>query len=212
MRPTRRNEMKHLKMLGLATLTAMALIAVVGAASASATVLCKTSTNPCTEDYPAGTEFNAATEAARSVLFKGGGVAVNTCTEAKISGKTTNTGGLGSPVVVSLSSFVWGGCTKTTEVIKAGPMEIYYAKSEIGAIGTVTMKEFEWKEGSCTYGWTNQDIGQITGSATEGGSKAKLYVDATYPLVAGGFPCPMTATWADIYVISTPNPLNFAES
>jgi hypothetical protein len=202
--------MKHLKTLGLAVVVVTALTALAGAGSASATVLCKTNTNPCSEDYPAGSGFSATTEAGFLTVFKWGGMSVNTCTEAKMSGRTTGTGALGSPVLVSLSSFSWGGCTKPVEVIKAGPLEIYYAKNERGAYGTVTMGEFEWKEEACTYGGPNPDIGIITGPVFEGGTTAKLRVDVLYPLISG-FPCASAATFAATYVISAPKPLYFAE-
>jgi hypothetical protein len=57
--------MKHLKMLGLAALAAAALTALIGAGTASATVLCKNNLNTttCSEKYPAGTKGKPASRA-----------------------------------------------------------------------------------------------------------------------------------------------------
>ncbi len=46
--------MKHVKLLGLIAVAAMALMALLGAGTASATVLCKTTTDPC----PAGETYS----------------------------------------------------------------------------------------------------------------------------------------------------------
>jgi hypothetical protein len=49
--------MNHLKMLGLAVVVAVCL-AVFAAGPASATVLCKTATSPCSEKWKPGTLFD----------------------------------------------------------------------------------------------------------------------------------------------------------
>lgn len=46
--------MKCLKMSAIAAVVAVTSMVIVGADSASATVLCQTATSPCMADYPAG--------------------------------------------------------------------------------------------------------------------------------------------------------------
>src|SRR6476469_9901246 len=117
MRPTRRYEMKHLKMLGLAALAAMALMAITAVNSASATVLCKEEKNPCgSADYSAGTEFKAEEMPENTMLWKSQGKTIDECSGSLTAGKTANTGGLGSAVTVELSTFSWGTCSKSREI------------------------------------------------------------------------------------------------
>jgi len=200
--------MKHLKMLGLAVLAAMALMAVAG--SASATVLCKEEKNPCgSADYPAGTEFKAEEMPENTMLWKSQGKTIDECSGSLTAGKTTNTGGLGSAVTVELSTFSWGTCSKSREIIKAGPLEIHY-KHLGNSIGTVTLKELEWKEGLCTFGHSNIDIGDITKPET-GKTYSTLLIDALYPRISG-FGCGETVTFAATFKITIPTPLYVSES
>lgn len=202
--------MGYLKMIGLAVLAALVLMAIAGAGSASATVLCKEDKNPCGSDYAAGTEFVAEQMAGSYLRFIAGGTITDECTGSKIAGKTTNTGGSGSAVAIELSTFTWGSCSKSREVTKRGPLEIDYNIWETGYAGTVTMKELEWKEGLCTYGHSNIDMGNITKSETSS-SYATLHIDVQYPLISG-FGCASVITFAADYTITAPKPLYISES
>jgi hypothetical protein len=92
--------MKYVKTLGLAAVAAMALMAFFGASSASAAVLCKTNTDPCTAgqdlkkaegEVPADTLTSSLTTGTSAVL-KAAFSEVK-CSSSHVNGKITNTGG-----------------------------------------------------------------------------------------------------------------------
>lgn len=203
--------MKYLKTLSLAALAAMAMVIIAGVGSASATVLCKEDKNPCgSADFPAGTEIKIEELPENSLLWKWGKTTIDECTKSEIVGKTTNTGGSGSAVVVELSSFTWGSCSHSRELKKLGVMELDYKNGPGSSIGTITLKELEWKDGLCTYGHPNIDIGDVTKPETSS-SYAIVDIDALYPLISG-FGCHETTTFAATYRITTPKPLYISES
>jgi hypothetical protein len=82
--------MKRLKALGLAAVAAMALTAFLGAGSASATVLCTTTTTPC-DSHIDQIEFSAKS-ATSGKEYSTGGTEEATCTGSSFSGNKTVTG------------------------------------------------------------------------------------------------------------------------
>src|SRR5215470_1129708 len=90
--------MKYVKMLGLAAVAAMGLMAFLGASTASATVACKTQlTANCHSSgwaYPAGTLWDASLEPGSTAILEAtsGGTLEDTCTESTVAGKQENTG------------------------------------------------------------------------------------------------------------------------
>jgi hypothetical protein len=197
--------MKHLKMLGLAAVAVTALTALAGTSSASATVLCKTNTNPCTEDYAAGTKVTMKLPSGFDMKWTGVG---DTCLFSSLAGETSNTGGSGSTVSVKLSEVSWTSCTLTWEPLKIGTLEIKYANG--GLQNDLTLKGTEWRVSGCTYSaGSGTKIGVITPSIE--GSVAKVSIQATFARVSGGF-CSSTVTWEGNYEVTAPNPLYVAES
>jgi len=89
--------MKYVKMLGLAAVAAAALMAFVGASTASATVLCKTAgtgsptgtTCPANQAYPAGTAITAVNKGTVKLdtTFK-----TIECSGSEVKGSTSNEG------------------------------------------------------------------------------------------------------------------------
>jgi hypothetical protein len=204
--------MKYLKALGLAAVAAMALTALIGVGSASATVLCKTALSEgCAGvwDYPAGTEIDLSLEGSTSTRGTNGEL-LDTCTEGTIKGATTNTGGP-SETVTSKSSELWSrNCTTTTVSLAPGSLEIHWKE---GTNGTLTVKGTEVTKMigsvSCVYGPAagGVDLGTLTG-----GSPATVDVEAVLPKLSGGFLCPADVVWNGAYLVTTPQPLYVSAS
>lgn len=75
--------MKYLKMLGLAAVAAAALMAFVGAGTASAKegVLCSTTSNPCNSKWAAGTVIDFSLKGSAVWTNAENGETLETCTE-----------------------------------------------------------------------------------------------------------------------------------
>jgi hypothetical protein len=200
--------MKYVKMLGLAAVAAAALMAFVGAGTASATVLCKEAkTSGCTNDYASGTSIEATLEGSAELVA--GGFIEDTCTGSTIKGKTSSTGGASSTVGGSASALTWSNCSLTTTTSKLGTLEIHHITGTDN--GTLTASGFEVTIaqifGNCVYkSGTGNDLGTL-----KGGAPATISISTT---VTGGgaFGCPSTATWTAAYTVTSPNPLYISAS
>lgn len=196
--------MKHLKALGLATLMAMTMAAFLPVGSASATRLCATNTSPCPEswNYFTGTSIRLSLQES-SALETTSGTVLDTCTESTIEGPTTTFGGATETVQMALTNVSWGGCTKTTDTIVNGELELHWI--EPTGNGTVTGKSTQWTIntvfGSCTYGFgTGVDLGTL-----KGGNPATLSINAMLLKISGL--CPSEARWTANYRVTSPWPL-----
>jgi len=112
----RRIPVKHVKILGLAAVAAMALMAFVGASSASATVLCKvtpTGTNPATcptaETYGAGTVIEGTAVDAK-LTASGVGFPNVTCNHSVTSASISNTGSASTTVTGTITALDFTEC------------------------------------------------------------------------------------------------------
>jgi hypothetical protein len=201
--------MKYLKMLGLAAVAATALMAFLGASSASATVLCKTTATPCGASWhwPKGTAFDASLDPGTSALLTmTNGNPVVTCTESTVKGETENTGSASETVGITITelSFPQASCNNTVDVTEGhGTIEIHWIEGTHH--GTVTAKGFgvtvvEFGL-SCTYtaGATGIDLGTLTG-----GSMGTMDINAVVLKKEGSFLCPSTAIWNAKYTITSP--------
>lgn len=192
--------MKIMKMLGLAAIAAAALMAFVGAGTASAgTVLCKTTTLPCKEDYPAGTTIHAELATGHATLKAG--FANITCKKSTVQGKTETT----TTPEGKISKLTFEECGEAKVVVlNPGRLQIHHTGGHVGNL-TVSETEVTVSVGgvSCTYG------GTITSGLTvTGGSPASMIAnEANIPKVAGGFLCANPAKWTAHYKVTTPNPL-----
>jgi hypothetical protein len=210
--PDEEEQMKYLKMVSLAAVAVAVLLAVAGAGTAGATVLCKEDKNPCGSDYAAGTQIAAKLPAGVSMLWWKFGEVADTCTAATMVGKTSTTGGSTSAVVAPLSALTWTGCTTARETIKPGTLEIDYVSGGGAVVATLKLKGAEWKEGSCTYGFSGIiDLGRLKKSETLT-SGATMEVNALFPRLAGVFPCPETIKWEARYLVTAPVPLYVSAS
>src|SRR4051794_34192673 len=111
--------MKHLKMLGLAAVAATALMAFVGAGTASATTL---EVGGVAQNKSVSLVASLATGTS-AILKDNLNIQVDTCTESTVEGKTEETETTkftGTKVGGAISKLTFGNCTDTTTVIKPG--------------------------------------------------------------------------------------------
>jgi hypothetical protein len=203
--------MKYVKILGLAAVAAAALMAFVGAGTASAqngekTALCKvTPTNgicALENTYPAGTVVESeATETA--TLTPSGELPTITCTSSKLSGKTeTETTPEGK-----ITELTWGGCNQTVETKENGKLIIHHDGEHNGTItaeGVSVTVSALFGSLHCDFGGTIKE-----GLTLTGGNPAIVDATATVKLVkqTGFFTCPGTAVWHAKYKVTSPTPL-----
>lgn len=198
--------MKHLKMLGAAVAAALVLMALLGGGTASATVLCKTETNPCSSVYPGEgtTELKADLVSEQSIfeLTDAKNTELSWCSEETITASISNAGGLFSKVVAPVTALEFK-CAGFTKVVTAGSLEF---QSIVGTInGTVTVSELEItlnvSGADCKWRVTNADLGTL-----EGGSDPTLKINLVlarnsicYPEFLGRWTATFTFT-SPIYV------------
>lgn len=199
--------MKHVKMLGLAVIAAAALMAILGASTASATVICKNNLNTekCSEPWPIGTEGTASLASGSSALLvdtEGG--ELDRCSASTVTGKLKSQGS-GVPAISELSTLTWGSCTFATKTLSAGSGELTWIKGTDN--GTLVTKGTEVTIntvffGSCIYGTpsTGTDMG-----TTVGGNPGSLTVNAVIKKLSGSnFACPETTIFTAKYVATSP--------
>jgi hypothetical protein len=203
--------MKHLKMLGLAAM-AIAALSAFTAASASATELYNGATT-----LKSGTTISASL-AETAQLTTTGGTVLDTCASGSITGVTTNTGAAGVAVVGSVKAedLKWTNCTKTTDTLEGGTLEIAYTS---GLNGTVTGKGFKVTVvmsaefgGTCSYtvGTGGTTLGTLVGSTT---GNATLAINAVVNGASGNsFLCPSDTKWVAKYAVTSPSPLHATNS
>jgi hypothetical protein len=199
--------MKHLKMLGLAAIAALGLMAFVGAGTASATTLCTNTKEEggktvCNVAYGVGTEISSSLKTGTSaILANTSGETIATCNSSSTKGsiQTSNTG---TWVGGAITELTWGGCSQTTDNVSLGSLEIMQTTGDAGTVvgkgSQVTLSIFGV---SCTYGTgEGTTLGTITG-----GEAPELAINASLPKTAGGFFCPGSGRWTANYIVTTPH-------
>jgi hypothetical protein len=198
--------MRYLKMIGLATLAAMAITAILGAGTASATQLYKYTTPNANDSLGIGTEIEATLESGTSALFKDtSGNTVDTCTgsslKVQIEKDTTNgVNPQGKPSILTLS-----GCTESTLVGGKGELEIKNIAGTTNATvisrGAVVTIPSTFLGISCTVTTgTGTSLGTLTGAKSSVG-QATLDINAVLaldPAFCGDL------TWTGSYAITSP--------
>lgn len=220
--------MKYLKMLGLTVVAAAAVMAFAGAGTASATVLCKTNTAPCSEMYSTGQEMAAEGETGNLILKAG--FAVVECKHGTVKGTQSNTGSASETVNYGLSEtgvvvetqnqkegLTFSECTGAVTVEKAGKLILHWISGTTNA--TVTSEGAKVKVVqagvTCIYGTSEAgvtDVGTLTGSNVTGGTPT-MDVSAELKKEAGSsFLCASPAHWEGSYKVTTPMEGYAAES
>ena len=195
--------MKYLKVLGLAAVAAMAMMAfAVGSASATTleeTGVTKNSTVTITASLKPGSS---------AILKDTAGFSQNTCTSSHVHGHTTIftgtvvTGPLtGHKTVEPENGLSFGGCTRTVKVHDPGTLEIDWTS---GTDGSVASEEAEVTVGSaigtlvCKTGETTK-LGTLKGVAS---GNATMEVNAV--INCGIVP---SAKWEATYEVTSPHGL-----
>jgi hypothetical protein len=199
--------MKHVKMLGLAAVAAAALMAFVGAGTASARV-CSTATTPCTSAWatPIAMEFSLKKETSAR-LTTTSGETLDTCTSSTVSGSLTSNPASATSTGTN-SKITWGGCTVLTETILPGALTVTAGSGGAGNVSAdakieVTVNVFS----SCFYG---VESGTSLGTISEGtGTAAVFTANAVAKKLNGGFLCPETTKWVAEYVLTKPSSTTF---
>lgn len=194
--------MKHVKTLGLAAVAAMALMALVGAGTASATggVLCSTATDPCTAPWSTPQPLVFSLQGSAHLEDTNGNT-LDTCTGSTVEGELTSNKS-GGEATGKNTNIAWSSCSATTDTTKPGKLRITALANGNGTLYSdeeikVTINIF----GSCEYGVTN---GVDLGTLTEGkGTSAVFHAEAIATRLSG-FICPTTAKWTATYVLTTP--------
>jgi hypothetical protein len=202
--------MKHLKILGLALVAALAVMALAGAASASAkSILCSTNTNPCT-----GTKYGTGTKLTSNL--KSGTVATLTtsignvvCKKSTVSGVTTNGEGTGEITGLTFTECSLGSTSCTVSAVN-----LKYSATAITGTGgngtlTVTPGSGIGNPGAsvvcgsfinCTFSSSDISLG------VTGGNPAIISANGVVLNRSGGI-CPSTSTWDAEYEVTSPKPL-----
>lgn len=205
--------MKYLKVLGSATVAVMALMAFLGAGSASAAgALCKTTSEgscPGGEYYPAGTVINMSLEESTSWEFwfvNSGGEETGTepfvkCSKSTLEAEAKEFGGE-HDVLKTLTS---EGCNQSTSAIALGELQVIATGGGNGQFISkgLSIKVTSLLFGTCVYGSSVEtNIGKITG-----GTMATVDISVNLPKEKEGSGCPNTTRWTAKYTVTSPEPL-----
>jgi hypothetical protein len=204
--------MKYIKMLGLAVVAAAALMAMVGAGTASAKegVLCSTATDPCTSKWAVPTTLDfSLTSGTTAKLVDTSNNTLDSCTTSTVHGVlTANPSASGTATgEISKEGLTWGvggSCTVTTDTIVPGKLVIEaednsgngWVYEDTGSKTEVTVNVFS----SCNYG---VEGGTRIGTLKEG-KPATFIANAVAKKLAGGFLCPETTKWTASYELTAP--------
>ncbi len=199
--------MKHLKILALAAVATGALMAFIGAGSASASVLCSTTVTTCPggQTWPNGTiiDFSLTTGTSANLqetAFEGGET-LDTCKSSTAKGKLTNSAaGTGQ-----FTELTWGSCTFPTKTVLNGGFEVKKiagtSNGTVVADGSTSVTINTILFGSCVYAAEN---GKSIGDITEG-NPAVLHVNAVIHTTSGSSAvCQTTAVWTATYTLTEP--------
>lgn len=199
--------MKYIKMLGLAAVAAAALMAFVGASTASATILTGEGGTKLGEN----TEIHAVNEG--NVVLTTEFLNI-TCSSSTVAGKTTNAGG-GSGVAVTgnVETLTFTSCNCPVTVLKRGTLAVNWTS---GSNGSVTSSGAEvtvncstiFGTVHCIYTTNNTSLGTVTGSATTGKTATMDIASADIPRETTSSLCDKTANWDAKYEVTAPDVLN----
>jgi hypothetical protein len=202
--------MRFLKIGLTAMLAAVALVAYVGAGTASAAELYKDINWWPDETQGTGVRFNATLESGTSAVFENaGGTPLETCTGSEMEFLIEKAGENGSTYVNPTGSFqnhTYTGC-KNVHVLRFGTWEIRNVKGTNGGlvISTGTEVTVNTAAGSCVISTNQTYIGTLTGANEE---KASATLDVNGALNGTGpFGCPTTARWTASYTVTNLNGL-----
>jgi hypothetical protein len=194
--------MKYLKMLALTAVAAGALMAFIGAGTASASVICSTNVTPCpaAQAWPEG-KVDFSLSGSASLIAVETGETLNTCTGGTVKG-THTPGSATKTATLDVEELTWTGCNFPTTTTERGTLEVH---ALTGGNGTVTAHKFKVDIdtilfGHCVYGTGETlDLGEITE-----GKPPTFHVAVHILFISGGFACPRTTEWDASYKVTEP--------
>ncbi|MGN6276139.1 MAG: hypothetical protein ACTHNP_09475 [Solirubrobacterales bacterium] len=211
--------MKHLKASGLVAMAAMALMAILGAGSASATTICTQTETPCA----AGNQYTttqdniieASLETGSTATWKGtGGTVEDTCTSSGIKGEITNAGSSTTTVKIKVTETTFGGCKDPTSANNAATctIEVHNIVNTDNGTPTASGCTLTILEGggtvTCRYGYGNEThLGILTG-----GAMGTIDINAVLVKIdTSSFLCPETEVLEAKYTMTKPTDALYVE-
>jgi hypothetical protein len=203
--------MRHLKTLALAAVAAGALMALVGAGTASASILCSTTVETCQEAQKLqfNTILDFSLSPGTSALLKEtaveGGATLDTCKSSTKKGIITSVGSSTETVTGEFTEVTWGTCTFPTSTTLKGKFEVHKiagtSNGTVTADGETRVTINTIFFGSCVY---SVPSGGSIGDLTEG-NPAILHTNAVAHKTTGSEAvCPTTAITTATYVLTSP--------
>jgi len=195
--------MKYLKMLGLSAITAAAVMAFVGAGTASATTVCTlgTTTSPCGsgETPYSGKIVAHLVPGTKAVLA---GTLKVECSVSTVEG-TTNSSGVGE-----ITNATWSNCTNCPEIKALNLPWKAHATTGTPPNGTMTVENPSVLLGKCLGGFANCVASAKSVVLDVDGGEPALILAISEPLTMtteSGFGCGSTGTWTASYEALTPS-------
>ena len=190
--------MKHLKMLGLAAIAAMALMAFVGAGTASATTLEVKGVK-----QTGSVAIKASLKSGTSAILKDkNGTTNDTCTGSTVEGSTSTT--TGAEVSGGVTGLTFTGCSHTTHVLSKGSLSVAHTSGTNGTVKSsgakVTVVSTVFGASATCETGAGTTIGTLTGVAA---GQATIHINAT-TLNCGILG---TSSWTGTYVVTSPEGL-----
>jgi len=198
-------QVRYVKIFGLAAVAAMVFMAFAGAGSASATVLCKENASPCPEEqrYESGAVLKWTAE--NTVITWSPNMK---CAHSEMVTEVTESGGEGEPVTGTVTNFSFTGCkleTISQPSCTVGVKGLPYHAEVIGSGGNgailvsgATAEVFCAGVFVCSFG------SEVFELPVAGGNPAKI-IASNYPLEIGGILCPNEARWDTVFKAVAPN-------
>lgn len=200
--------MKHAKIIGLVAVAAAALMAFVGAGTASAatSTLCSEAKSPCPEGqrWPLGTVIDFSLKPGTSAnLVTTNNEPLDTCTESTVKGILETDSTKGTLAGGKVTELTWGNCTFPTKTLFTGGLQVEGLAGGNGTVKSTGKFEVEIKTvifGTCNYGVTEgTDLGEL-----KEGKPATFVANAVAKKLGGSFLCPETSKWSAEYVLTEP--------
>jgi hypothetical protein len=205
--------MKYLKMIGLAVVAAMALVAFVGASSASAVTLCKANEETCAAGnrYPSGTVIKAHSPEA---VLKG--FATVTCESDVVDETKAETGNPLLDLITSLTFTNCKGCEKAEAINLPYKTELFWTSGTNGSLkvssdgkGSPGANLTNCSGFNCTF----VAKGGVATLSVTGGNPAKVTAtNVALERTGGSFLCGGTATWNAVYTATSPTSIWVSKS
>ena len=206
--------MKYLKMLGLAAVAAAALMAFVGAGTASAKegVLCSTTTNPCTSKWAAKTVMDFSLKSGTSwtmVNAEEPTEVLDTCKGGTIKGELTANPDATGTATWKNTLETFETCTWTTTTLLPGALKVErIAGTSNGTVFADAETQFTINIpifGSCVYGVkAGAHWGELTEGTAATPDEVKRSNSPGEKLAGSSFACPPKVLWTATYVLTSP--------